>query len=149
MAGPDWYLVRVELTVTDVNDNVPEWRMVPAPYLAVVSPDAAAGSLVYQLHAHDGDEGLNGDVEFFLADGGFTCCVRFLFSPCQRPAGVNSLVNSRCTRRVLRVNLTHCMFGLLLICTYFCLQHASPSASYLSIPSRTHTPLSHPKPHRC
>ncbi|XP_019740005.1 neural-cadherin [Hippocampus comes] len=68
--GPDWYLVRVELTVTDVNDNVPEWRMVPAPYLAVVSPDAAAGSLVYQLHAQDGDEGLNGDVEFFLADGG-------------------------------------------------------------------------------
>ncbi|XP_077376416.1 neural-cadherin isoform X1 [Festucalex cinctus] len=68
--GPDWYLVRVELTVTDVNDNVPEWRMVPAPYLTVVSPDASAGSLVYQLHAQDGDEGLNGDVEFFLADGG-------------------------------------------------------------------------------
>ncbi|XP_037102848.1 neural-cadherin [Syngnathus acus] len=68
--GPDWYPVRVELTVTDVNDNVPEWRMVPEPYLAVVSPAAAAGSLVYQLHAQDGDEGLNGDVEFFLADGG-------------------------------------------------------------------------------
>ncbi|XP_061620755.1 neural-cadherin [Phyllopteryx taeniolatus] len=68
--GPDWYLVRVDLTVTDVNDNVPEWRMVPTPYLAVVSPDASAGSLVYQLHAQDDDEGLNGDVEFFLADGG-------------------------------------------------------------------------------
>lgn len=67
--GPEWYLVRVELTVTDVNDNVPEWSMVPAPYLAVVSPDAPAGSLVYKLQAQDGDEGNNGEVEYFLSDG--------------------------------------------------------------------------------
>uniref|UniRef100_A0A3Q2PUG4 Si:ch211-186j3.6 n=1 Tax=Fundulus heteroclitus TaxID=8078 RepID=A0A3Q2PUG4_FUNHE len=46
------------------------WNMVPAPYLAVVSPDATAGSLVYKLNAQDGDEGLNGDVEYFLSDGG-------------------------------------------------------------------------------
>uniref|UniRef100_A0A3B3CPW6 Si:ch211-186j3.6 n=1 Tax=Oryzias melastigma TaxID=30732 RepID=A0A3B3CPW6_ORYME len=68
--GPDWYLIRVELTVTDVNDNIPEWSMVPAPYLAVVSPDAPAGSLVYKLFAQDGDEGNNGEVEYFLSDGG-------------------------------------------------------------------------------
>uniref|UniRef100_A0AAZ3QNN6 Neural-cadherin-like n=1 Tax=Oncorhynchus tshawytscha TaxID=74940 RepID=A0AAZ3QNN6_ONCTS len=68
--GPDWYLIRVELTVTDVNDNVPEWTMVPSPYLAVVSPNALAGSLVYKLHAQDGDEGNNGEVEYFLSDGG-------------------------------------------------------------------------------
>ncbi|XP_035760500.1 neural-cadherin [Neolamprologus brichardi] len=68
--GPEWYLVRVELTVTDVNDNIPEWSMVPAPYLAVVSPDASAGSLVYKLFAEDGDEGNNGEVEYFLSDGG-------------------------------------------------------------------------------
>uniref|UniRef100_G3PMI9 Si:ch211-186j3.6 n=1 Tax=Gasterosteus aculeatus aculeatus TaxID=481459 RepID=G3PMI9_GASAC len=68
--GPEWYLVRVELTVTDVNDNIPEWVMVPAPYLAVVSPDATAGALVYKLHAEDGDEGNNGEVEYFLSDGG-------------------------------------------------------------------------------
>ncbi|XP_037346182.2 neural-cadherin [Pungitius pungitius] len=68
--GPEWYLVRVELTVTDVNDNIPEWTMVPAPYLAVVSPDATAGALVYKLHAEDGDEGNNGEVEYFLSDGG-------------------------------------------------------------------------------
>lgn len=43
--------------------------MVPAPYLAVVSPDAPAGSLVYKLHAQDGDEGNNGEVEYFLSDG--------------------------------------------------------------------------------
>ncbi|KAI1904104.1 hypothetical protein AGOR_G00002230 [Albula goreensis] len=44
--------------------------MVPSPYLAVVSPDAPPGSLVYKLEAHDGDEGSNGEVEYFLSDGG-------------------------------------------------------------------------------
>ncbi|XP_036390924.1 neural-cadherin-like [Megalops cyprinoides] len=68
--GPDWYLVRVELIVTDVNDNAPEWTMVPSPYLAVVFPSAPPGSVVYKLHAHDGDEGSNGEVEYFLSDGG-------------------------------------------------------------------------------
>lgn len=57
--------------MTDVNDNVPEWGMVPAPYLAVVSPDAPAGSLVYKLQAEDGDDGINGEVEYFLSDGMF------------------------------------------------------------------------------
>lgn len=55
--------------MTDVNDNVPVWSMVPAPYLAVVSPDAPGGSLVYKLHAGDGDDGINGEVEYFLSDG--------------------------------------------------------------------------------
>ncbi|XP_066511028.1 neural-cadherin-like [Hoplias malabaricus] len=68
--GPDWYLVRVELTVLDVNDNAPEWTMVPQPYLAVVSPNAQPSSLVYKLQARDGDEGINGEVEYFLSDGG-------------------------------------------------------------------------------
>lgn len=68
-AGPDWYLVRVELTVLDVNDNAPEWTMVPFPYLAVVSPIAAPSTLVYKLTARDGDEGVNGEVEYFLSDG--------------------------------------------------------------------------------
>ncbi len=68
--------------MTDVNDNVPEWSMVPAPYLAVVSPDAPAGSLVYNLYAQDGDEGNNGEVEYFLSDGTFfffspACCLTF------------------------------------------------------------------------
>ncbi|XP_039619104.1 neural-cadherin [Polypterus senegalus] len=68
--GPDWYLMRVELIVTDVNDNSPEWAMVPFPFLTVVSPDAAPGTVVYKLIARDGDEGINGEVEFFLSDGG-------------------------------------------------------------------------------
>lgn len=55
--------------VTDVNDNAPEWAMEPYPYLAVVSSEAPPGVLVYLLHARDGDEGSNGEVEYFLADG--------------------------------------------------------------------------------
>ncbi|KAG2469661.1 CADN protein, partial [Polypterus senegalus] len=62
--------MRVELIVTDVNDNSPEWAMVPFPFLTVVSPDAAPGTVVYKLIARDGDEGINGEVEFFLSDGG-------------------------------------------------------------------------------
>lgn len=56
----------------DVNDNVPEWSMVPTPYLAVVTPDASAGTVVYKLHAQDGDEGNNGEVEYYLSDGGYS-----------------------------------------------------------------------------
>ncbi|XP_061629021.1 neural-cadherin-like isoform X1 [Phyllopteryx taeniolatus] len=71
--GPDWYLNKVKLTITDVNDNVPEWKMKPYPYQAGVSPDATAGTFVYQLQALDGDEGRSGEVEYFLADGGDGC----------------------------------------------------------------------------
>lgn len=61
----------MKLKITDVNDNVPEWNMKPYPYLAGVSPEAPAGTLVYQLQAYDGDEGRSGEVEFFLSDGEF------------------------------------------------------------------------------
>lgn len=43
--------------------------MKPYPYLAVVSHEAPVGTLVYQLQAHDGDEGRSGEVEYFLSDG--------------------------------------------------------------------------------
>ncbi|XP_060644294.2 neural-cadherin-like [Anolis sagrei] len=68
--GADWYVVHLELTVTDVNDNVPEWAMQPFPYLATVSPNASAGSKVYKLLAEDQDEDENGAVEYFLVGGG-------------------------------------------------------------------------------
>ena len=45
--------------------------MKPYPYLAVVSPEAPAGTFVYQLQAHDGDEDKSGEVEYFLSDGKF------------------------------------------------------------------------------
>ncbi|KAK6480095.1 neural-cadherin-like [Huso huso] len=68
--GEDWYLIRVELIVTDVNDNVPEWAIEPSPFLTVVSPGASSGTVVFRLLARDGDEGINGEVEYFLSDGG-------------------------------------------------------------------------------
>ncbi|KFQ09898.1 Neural-cadherin, partial [Leptosomus discolor] len=58
------------LTVTDANDNVPEWAMEPFPFMAVVSPDAAGGTEVYKLLAVDADEGIHGTVEYFLLEGG-------------------------------------------------------------------------------
>ncbi|XP_061450651.1 neural-cadherin-like [Rhineura floridana] len=69
-AGKNWYLVHLELTVTDVNDNAPEWIMEPFPYLATVSPEATAGTNVYKLLAKDQDEEENGAIEYFLVEGG-------------------------------------------------------------------------------
>uniref|UniRef100_A0A8C8R7D8 Neural-cadherin n=1 Tax=Pelusios castaneus TaxID=367368 RepID=A0A8C8R7D8_9SAUR len=69
-AGLEWYLLRLELTVTDVNNKAPEWAMDPFPFLAVVSPTAVAGTKVYKLLAEDGDEGIHGAVEYFLLEGG-------------------------------------------------------------------------------
>ncbi|XP_014797646.1 PREDICTED: neural-cadherin-like [Calidris pugnax] len=68
--GKDWYLVHLSLTVTDVNDNIPEWAMEPFPFLAVVSPEAPGGTEVYKLFAVDADEGIHGAVEYFLLEGG-------------------------------------------------------------------------------
>ncbi|KAM4723000.1 neural-cadherin-like [Rhinophrynus dorsalis] len=68
--GNDWYLVHLDLTVKDVNDESPVWTMNPSPFLAVVSPNAVAGTYVYKLHATDKDEGVNGEVEYFLLQGG-------------------------------------------------------------------------------
>ncbi|XP_025072404.1 neural-cadherin-like isoform X1 [Alligator sinensis] len=44
--------------------------MEPFPFLAVVSPKAAAGTQVYKLLAVDRDEGVHGAVEYFLLEGG-------------------------------------------------------------------------------
>ncbi|XP_068117206.1 neural-cadherin-like [Hyperolius riggenbachi] len=68
--GKSWHLIHLQLTITDVNDESPHWTMEPFPYLAVVSPLASAGSYVYKLHAADKDEGQNGEVEYFLTEGG-------------------------------------------------------------------------------
>ncbi|XP_075692920.1 neural-cadherin-like [Rhinoderma darwinii] len=69
-AGIGWYLIHLQLTVTDVNDESPQWTMQPYPYLATVSPSVAAGTYVYKLQAIDKDEGINGEVEYFLLEGG-------------------------------------------------------------------------------
>ncbi|KAM9301979.1 neural-cadherin-like [Gastrophryne carolinensis] len=69
-AGEGWHLLYLQLTVTDVNDESPKWMMEPFPYLAAVSPLAASGTYVYKLNAIDRDKGDNGEVEYFLLEGG-------------------------------------------------------------------------------
>ncbi|XP_053575240.1 neural-cadherin-like [Bombina bombina] len=64
------YIVHVELTVMDINGESPSWAMDPSPYLAVVSPWAAAGSYVYRLHAVHRDTSSGGELEYFLLKGG-------------------------------------------------------------------------------
>uniref|UniRef100_A0A8C3RIH1 Neural-cadherin n=1 Tax=Chelydra serpentina TaxID=8475 RepID=A0A8C3RIH1_CHESE len=69
-ASASWeFIFRVQER-QDVNDNAPEWAMDPFPFLAVVSPKAAADTKVYKLLAVDGDAGVHGTVEYFLLEGG-------------------------------------------------------------------------------
>ncbi|XP_002934429.3 neural-cadherin [Xenopus tropicalis] len=70
VAGKESYIIHLELTVMDVNDELPEWTMDPLPPMGVVSPNAAAGTYVYKLQATDKDEGVSGEVEYFLLEGG-------------------------------------------------------------------------------
>lgn len=59
--------VKVNVYVTDVNDNAP--RFVRDPYKVQVSEGASIGAQVVRLYANDDDEGLNGDVFYAISDG--------------------------------------------------------------------------------
>ncbi|NXG06705.1 PCDGA protein, partial [Sakesphorus luctuosus] len=59
--------VKVEITVTDVNDNVPE--LIVSSALTAISEDAPQGTVVALLHVQDQDSGVNGKVHCLL-DGG-------------------------------------------------------------------------------
>ncbi|XP_030813043.1 protocadherin gamma-A7-like [Camarhynchus parvulus] len=58
---------KVVVTVTDVNDNVPEISMRSA--LREISEDAPSGTVVALLHVRDRDSGANGEVRCSLAEG--------------------------------------------------------------------------------
>ncbi|KAM9226376.1 uncharacterized protein RG961_006845 [Leptosomus discolor] len=58
---------KVAITVTDVNDNVPEISVRSA--LDAISEDAPPGTVVALLHVQDRDSGANGEVRCWL-DGG-------------------------------------------------------------------------------
>ena len=47
----------VRIRVTDVNDEIPEFKNVPRPFLTTVSASAPPGTSVYQLMAQDADDG--------------------------------------------------------------------------------------------
>ncbi|NWV16630.1 PCDG5 protein, partial [Origma solitaria] len=55
---------KVTITVTDVNDNVPE--LIVSSKVNEISEDAPAGTVVALLHVQDRDSGLNGEVRCSL-----------------------------------------------------------------------------------
>jgi hypothetical protein len=46
----------VKIRVLDVNDELPEFKNVPRPFLTTVSSSAAPGTSVFQLMAQDADD---------------------------------------------------------------------------------------------
>lgn len=59
--------VKVNVYVTDVNDNPP--KFLRAPYKVQISEGSPAGTQVLRLYTSDADEGLNGDVYYSIAGG--------------------------------------------------------------------------------
>ncbi|KAI5754092.1 hypothetical protein M8J77_005676 [Diaphorina citri] len=57
----------VEISVTDVNDNPPQFSK--ASYSGTISEDALVGTSVLQISATDQDMGLNGRVRYALSNG--------------------------------------------------------------------------------
>ena len=57
----------VEIEVTDVNDNSPEFKQ--SSYTTAISEDALIGSSVIQIEAFDKDLGLNGQVRYTFNGG--------------------------------------------------------------------------------
>ncbi|XP_065836705.1 protocadherin-16-like [Oscarella lobularis] len=57
----------VDVTVRDVNDNAPSF--VGGPFAGSVSESARPGTVVTSVSADDPDEGMNGEVVYFIPDG--------------------------------------------------------------------------------
>ncbi|KFB39729.1 AGAP007924-PA-like protein [Anopheles sinensis] len=59
--------VKIKVFITDVNDNAPVF--IRAPYRVQISEGASIGTQLVRVYTHDADEGLNGDVFYYIADG--------------------------------------------------------------------------------
>lgn len=59
--------VKVKIFITDVNDHAPQFLR--APYKVQVSEGSSIGSQLIRVYTFDADEGLNGDVFYFISDG--------------------------------------------------------------------------------
>lgn len=57
----------VRIRLKDVNDEIPEFRNIPRPFLTTVSASAPSGTSVYQLMAQDADE--DSAVRYILESG--------------------------------------------------------------------------------
>ncbi|XP_068568833.1 protocadherin Fat 3-like isoform X5 [Cebidichthys violaceus] len=58
--------VMVRVHVEDINDNAPVF--VGLPYYAAVQVEAEPGSPIFRVMAVDGDQGVNGEVSYYLKD---------------------------------------------------------------------------------
>ncbi|XP_071105348.1 cadherin-23-like [Haliotis cracherodii] len=59
---------RVEIRLNDVNDNHPEFE--PKPVATPIAEDIDNGTIVTTVSARDADEGMNSQIEYYIADGG-------------------------------------------------------------------------------
>uniref|UniRef100_A0A182MY58 Uncharacterized protein n=1 Tax=Anopheles dirus TaxID=7168 RepID=A0A182MY58_9DIPT len=57
---------QIELTLTDLNDNPPEFSM--NPYSVTLPEDAEVGTLVTKIHATDSDIGINRKIKYAFLD---------------------------------------------------------------------------------
>lgn len=59
--------VKVKIFILDVNDNAPKFSR--TPYKVQISEGASIGTQLIRVYTSDIDEGLNGDVFYYIADG--------------------------------------------------------------------------------
>lgn len=59
--------VKVKIAILDVNDNAP--KFLRTPYKVQISEGASIGTQLIRIYTVDIDEGLNGDVFYYIADG--------------------------------------------------------------------------------
>jgi hypothetical protein len=59
--------VKVKIFIADVNDHAPQFLR--APYKVQVSEGSTIGSQLVRVYTFDADEGLNGDVFYYISEG--------------------------------------------------------------------------------
>lgn len=59
--------VKVNIFILDVNDNEP--KFIRAPYKVQISEGSVIGTQLIRVYTVDADEGLNGDVFYYISDG--------------------------------------------------------------------------------
>lgn len=65
----------MKIKLLDVNDELPEFKNIPRPFLTTVTATAPSGTSVYQLMAQDADE--DSIIRYILESGmSHNCCMR-------------------------------------------------------------------------
>lgn len=59
--------VKVKIFITDVNDNAPQFLR--SPYKVQISEGSTVGTQLLRLYTYDADDGLNGDIFYYIENG--------------------------------------------------------------------------------